>query len=145
MEGDHITPWHSGGKTTAENCQMLCKDCNRHKSGKWLFLVSRNAFFPSLALPLLKTATVVFSPIKRHNSIDRLSTLNTVIFCPACNSRNADTVFFRYFFCSQTNTTFQIDYKNLRIIFRITKTIPNAMRVIKSLKFTWHPKSIILD
>ena len=29
-----ITPWHSGGKTTAENCQMLCKDCNRHKTGK---------------------------------------------------------------------------------------------------------------
>jgi 5-methylcytosine-specific restriction endonuclease McrA len=22
MEGDHIDPWHSGGKT---NCQMLCK------------------------------------------------------------------------------------------------------------------------
>ena len=34
MEGDHITPWHEGGKTTAENCQMLCKDCNRRKSGK---------------------------------------------------------------------------------------------------------------
>lgn len=34
MEGDHIKPWHSGGKTTAENCQMLCKDCNRRKSGK---------------------------------------------------------------------------------------------------------------
>lgn len=34
MEGDHITPWHAGGKTTAENCQMLCKDCNRRKSGK---------------------------------------------------------------------------------------------------------------
>jgi hypothetical protein len=34
MEGDHITPWHSGGKTVAENCQMLCKDCNRRKSGK---------------------------------------------------------------------------------------------------------------
>lgn len=33
MEGDHITPWHAGGKTTAENCQMLCKDCNRRKSG----------------------------------------------------------------------------------------------------------------
>ena len=33
MEGDHITPWHSGGKTTAENCQMLCKECNRRKSG----------------------------------------------------------------------------------------------------------------
>ncbi|MBT6052377.1 MAG: DUF262 domain-containing protein [Candidatus Scalindua sp.] len=34
MEGDHITPWHEGGKTTAENCQMLCKDDNRRKSGK---------------------------------------------------------------------------------------------------------------
>jgi hypothetical protein len=33
MEADHITPWHSGGKTVAENCQMLCKDCNRRKSG----------------------------------------------------------------------------------------------------------------
>ena len=34
MEADHITPWHEGGKTIPENCQMLCKDCNRHKSGK---------------------------------------------------------------------------------------------------------------
>jgi predicted SprT family Zn-dependent metalloprotease len=33
MEADHITPWHEGGKTTAENCQMLCKDDNRRKSG----------------------------------------------------------------------------------------------------------------
>lgn len=33
MEADHITPWHIGGKTTAENCQMLCKDDNRRKSG----------------------------------------------------------------------------------------------------------------
>lgn len=33
MEGDHITPWHEGGKTSAENCQMLCKECNRRKSG----------------------------------------------------------------------------------------------------------------
>lgn len=33
MEGDHITPWHLGGKTTANNCQMLCKDDNRRKSG----------------------------------------------------------------------------------------------------------------
>ena len=32
MEGDHITPWHAGGKTTAENCQMLCRECNRRKS-----------------------------------------------------------------------------------------------------------------
>lgn len=32
MEGDHITPWASGGRTNAENCQMLCKECNRHKS-----------------------------------------------------------------------------------------------------------------
>lgn len=34
MEADHITPWHSGGRTLAENCQMLCKDDNRRKSGK---------------------------------------------------------------------------------------------------------------
>ena len=34
MEADHITPWHLGGKTTAENCQMLCKHDNRIKSGK---------------------------------------------------------------------------------------------------------------
>lgn len=33
MEGDHITPWHDGGKTSAANCQMLCKECNRRKSG----------------------------------------------------------------------------------------------------------------
>lgn len=33
MEADHITPWHDGGKTTAENCQMLCKHDNRIKSG----------------------------------------------------------------------------------------------------------------
>ena len=33
MEADHIKPWHEGGKTTAENCQMLCKQDNRIKSG----------------------------------------------------------------------------------------------------------------
>ena len=32
MEADHITPWSQGGKTAPENCQMLCKDCNRRKS-----------------------------------------------------------------------------------------------------------------
>ena len=32
MEADHITPWCEGGPTTAENCQMLCKKCNRQKS-----------------------------------------------------------------------------------------------------------------
>jgi len=34
MEADHITPWHLGGATIASNCQMLCRDCNRKKSGK---------------------------------------------------------------------------------------------------------------
>ena len=34
MEADHITPWHAGGQTSTENCQMLCKECNRRKSGK---------------------------------------------------------------------------------------------------------------
>jgi len=32
MEADHITPWSKGGKTVAENCQMLCQECNRRKS-----------------------------------------------------------------------------------------------------------------
>ena len=32
MQGDHITPWSKGGKTIAENCQMLCIPCNREKS-----------------------------------------------------------------------------------------------------------------
>ena len=34
MEADHIDPWHEGGKTVIDNCQMLCKHCNRRKSGK---------------------------------------------------------------------------------------------------------------
>jgi len=34
MEADHITPWHEGGKTISKNCQMLCKQDNRIKSGK---------------------------------------------------------------------------------------------------------------
>jgi hypothetical protein len=33
MEADHITPWHEGGKTSSENCQMLCREDNRRKSG----------------------------------------------------------------------------------------------------------------
>lgn len=33
MEADHITPWSKGGRTVAENCQLLCKDDNRKKSG----------------------------------------------------------------------------------------------------------------
>lgn len=33
MEGDHITPWHEGGKTEESNCQMLCRTCNREKGG----------------------------------------------------------------------------------------------------------------
>jgi len=33
MEADHITPWHEGGKTIDKNCQILCKECNRRKSG----------------------------------------------------------------------------------------------------------------
>jgi len=32
MEADHITPWAKGGTTTPDNCQMLCRDCNRRKS-----------------------------------------------------------------------------------------------------------------
>lgn len=34
MEADHITPWVEGGKTVPENCQMLCRECNRRKSSR---------------------------------------------------------------------------------------------------------------
>lgn len=34
MEGDHIKPWSEGGRTTAENLQMICKEHNRMKSNK---------------------------------------------------------------------------------------------------------------
>ncbi len=32
MEADHKTPWSEGGKTEQDNCQMLCRKCNREKS-----------------------------------------------------------------------------------------------------------------
>ena len=34
MEADHITPWSEGGETNEDNCQMLCKKCNREKSAR---------------------------------------------------------------------------------------------------------------
>lgn len=34
MEADHITPWSQGGHTLAENCQLLCRECNRRKSDR---------------------------------------------------------------------------------------------------------------
>lgn len=34
MEADHIVAWSLGGETSNENCQMLCKKCNREKSNK---------------------------------------------------------------------------------------------------------------
>jgi hypothetical protein len=32
MEAHHINLWKDGGKTTSENCQMLCKSCHRERS-----------------------------------------------------------------------------------------------------------------
>jgi hypothetical protein len=32
MEADHITPWSEGGKTSIDNCQLLCRYDNRRKS-----------------------------------------------------------------------------------------------------------------
>lgn len=34
MEGDHIKPWREHGRTVVENCQMLCRECNRRKGAK---------------------------------------------------------------------------------------------------------------
>ena len=35
MQVDHIKPWNKGGKTTADNCQMLCSHCNAIKSDSY--------------------------------------------------------------------------------------------------------------
>lgn len=35
MHGDHKIPWSKGGKTTEDNLQMLCSDCNLNKSDKY--------------------------------------------------------------------------------------------------------------
>lgn len=34
MDADHVTAWSKGGKTDIDNCQMLCKTCNRVKGNK---------------------------------------------------------------------------------------------------------------
>lgn len=31
MQGDHVIAWGKGGKTSLENCQMLCTECNSRK------------------------------------------------------------------------------------------------------------------
>jgi hypothetical protein len=31
MEADHITPWSKGGRTSADDCAMLCLEENRRK------------------------------------------------------------------------------------------------------------------
>lgn len=35
FEADHIIPFSSGGKTTWENLQVICRKCNRQKSNKF--------------------------------------------------------------------------------------------------------------
>ncbi len=34
MDADHVTPWSKGGKTVADNCQMLCVSHNRAKGNR---------------------------------------------------------------------------------------------------------------
>lgn len=53
MEADHIIPWHEGGKTTTENCQILCKDCNRKQLGKLGMWWVANSSSVSVNLPFV--------------------------------------------------------------------------------------------
>jgi len=34
MDADHIIPWSKGGKTLADNCQMVSKEENRRKGAR---------------------------------------------------------------------------------------------------------------
>ena len=34
LDESDITPWSKGGKTTPDNCQMLCRDCNLKKGAQ---------------------------------------------------------------------------------------------------------------
>ena len=34
MDADHVAAWSKGGKTSADNCQMLCKTHNRAKGNR---------------------------------------------------------------------------------------------------------------
>jgi len=34
MDADHVDAWSRGGKTSPENCQMLCKTHNRAKGNR---------------------------------------------------------------------------------------------------------------
>lgn len=34
MDADHVTAWSTGGATSVENCQMLCKTHNRAKGNR---------------------------------------------------------------------------------------------------------------
>ena len=43
MEADHIIPWSKGGKTTEDNCCMLCKAHNRAKGSKEIKLIETYA------------------------------------------------------------------------------------------------------
>lgn len=34
MHGDHHVPWSQGGKTSSDNCRMLCRECNFSKGNR---------------------------------------------------------------------------------------------------------------
>ena len=48
MEWDHHKPVCLGGKSTLDNCHIVCKPCNREKAGKHPYEFWR-ARFPDLA------------------------------------------------------------------------------------------------
>lgn len=42
-----FTPWHKGGRTDADNRQMLCRDCNRRKGKQWYFNKKQAIILPN--------------------------------------------------------------------------------------------------
>ena len=59
MEADHITPWSQGGATSKDNCQMLCRECNRRKGAHYFCRFSNDFLIVRRNLLQRYSATVL--------------------------------------------------------------------------------------
>ncbi len=76
MEADNITPWHEGGKTSADNCQMLCRDDNRVILSCFLRGSMIKSFFASFAFLSGGAAGVKNVSIYKIDKLYRMEIVN---------------------------------------------------------------------